>query len=571
MFKKRTLIPAFLCMLLLATACTAKSEDGQDKTEKTSEVKDEKDGKKKKAKNKGGEEDTSLGNTYWICKEESEYEDRNIELIINEDGTFHFRELGYNINGEPYYRHFEADSYTWSQTSDEVEFEFATKKPNKKEVFYANILSNGDKMKCPDMFGWSEEDLTFEKQDEMPKLTSIKEDSGKLVGEWELVAVDGVLAKNISAEGGKSFESSLKIYEEKNKMYADYHIVRWEGSGSNDLEKVAISLKNEPLYDDSVNEFWSAAFDEEISPDEVRPKKKLKVQFTLVGDNKLVLKEEDPEDLDWGAMVYIYLRKDSEQYADREDYFYSDTVTVSNIEELVENLKNSTRIILKEGTYNFSDIKGNDNSWESYNEEYGYTNHNVIYGRHIKLEAEEGAAVNILINSPTSNVLEFNAGTDISLKGLTLGHNVEKGQCTGGVFSFNGCENLRIEDCHLFGCGTYGVSANGVYDLKLINSEIYECTYGLAELQNTNTAVFENCILRDSEGFNQFEIYNSNNIRFENCEVRGNKAGDLENLFIRSDNSVDVKFKNCKFKDNTYKKRNNGEVEFTDCEFNDKN
>ena len=34
-----------------------------------------KDGKKKKAKNKGGEEDTSLGNTYWICKEESEYED----------------------------------------------------------------------------------------------------------------------------------------------------------------------------------------------------------------------------------------------------------------------------------------------------------------------------------------------------------------------------------------------------------------------------------------------------------------------------------------------------------------
>ena len=34
MFKKRTLIPAFLCMLLLATACTAKSEDGQDKTEK---------------------------------------------------------------------------------------------------------------------------------------------------------------------------------------------------------------------------------------------------------------------------------------------------------------------------------------------------------------------------------------------------------------------------------------------------------------------------------------------------------------------------------------------------------
>ena len=154
---------------------------------------------------------------------------------------------------------------------------------------------------------------------------------------------------------------------------------------------------------------------------------------------------------------------------------------------------------------------------------------------------------------------------------MTVGHNIEKGQCTGGVFSFNGCENVRIEDCHLFGCGTYGVSANGVYDLKLINSEIYECTYGLAELQNTNTAVFENCILRDSEGFNQFEIYNSNNIRFENCEVRGNKAGDLENLFIRSDNSVDVKFKNCKFKDNTYKKRNNGEVEFTDCEFNDKN
>ena len=65
-----------------------------------------------------------------------------------------------------------------------------------------------------------------------------------------------------------------------------------------------------------------------------------------------------------------------------------------------------------------------------------------MYVSHIILEAEDGAEVNILTNSATSNVLEFIAGSDITLKGLTVGHNVEKGDCTGNVLSFNACSGV---------------------------------------------------------------------------------------------------------------------------------
>lgn len=553
MFRKINPIPALLFMTLLTTACVY---NGNGK------------------KNDNVKKKVPLKNTYWIAEEDDGELKRTVELIFNEDGSFHCRSLFSGIYDGPFYGHVDADSYTWIQNSDSVELEFATEKPHKKEIFYADILSKGDRMKCSDIFGLTEDDLIFKKQDKLPELTSIEKDSGKLIGEWELVAVGDYSPANIISDYGTPFESNLKIYTENEKMYADYHIVRWKKSGKNDLEQVGISLNNEPLYDGSLNEFWSASFDETVSPEDVSPKEKLNVRFTLVDDNELILTEEymQGEDEHTEPVKFVYLRKDSKEYADRENYFYFNTVTVSNINELVKNLNKNTRIILKEGTYNFSDI--NEEGQLSDENDY-YSQKNIenclFYKSHIRLEAQEGAAVNILTESPNDNVLEFDGGSDISLKGLTIGHDVEKGDCMGNVLSFSSCDLVKIEDCYLFGCGTYGINTQEVSDLKVVNTQIYDCTYGLVDLNTTDSAVFKNCVLRDSAGFNQFNIAYCNDIRFEDCNITENKNDSLESPFISSRESSDIVFKNCKFKDNTYEIKNKEDVEFTDCEFDDNN
>ena len=137
------------------------------------------------------------------------------------------------------------------------------------------------------------------------------------------------------------------------------------------------------------------------------------------------------------------------------------------------------------------------------------------------------------------------------------------------MLAFSSCDGIRIEDCNLFGCGTYGISSNGVSNLSVVNTQIYECSYGLLELNNTYDSTFKNCVLRDSEGYNQFEMNYCGNISFEDCQITGNKAEDMQKLFIASSGSNGIVFKNCNFKNNSYKTKSNEDIQFIDCTFDD--
>ena len=56
------------------------------------------------------------------------------------------------------------------------------------------------------------------------------------------------------------------------------------------------------------------------------------------------------------VMICTYLRKDSKEMEQKEEYQYVDEVTVSTVQELVEAIQSRTKIILKGGTYNFSEL-----------------------------------------------------------------------------------------------------------------------------------------------------------------------------------------------------------------------
>ena len=75
-------------------------------------------------------------------------------------------------------------------------------------------------------------------------------------------------------------------------------------------------------------------------------------------------------------------------------------------------------------------------------------------------------------------VLTFENCSNIYVTHITLGHTVEPGYCAGGVLQFRSSQSGLVEDCDLYGCGTWGVWGENSLDLQVINNLIHDCSYG---------------------------------------------------------------------------------------------
>ena len=106
--------------------------------------------------------------------------------------------------------------------------------------------------------------------------------------------------------------------------------------------------------------------------------------------------------------------------------------------------------------------------------------------------------VNVLSAVPRyANVLSFENCSNIMVKGLTVGHVEEPGSCIGGVLKFRNCQDLLVEDCGLFGCGTIGVIGESSKNMQIINNDIYECSVAGVEFTNCDDVNVDGCTIRD--------------------------------------------------------------------------
>lgn len=271
----------------------------------------------------------------------------------------------------------------------------------------------------------------------------------------------------------------------------------------------------------------------------------------------------------------IYVRKDS---ADIDDiifkYRYTRTVNVSSIRELYEAIDDNTRIILDSGTYNISELpfeqRNNDNINYATNEE---TWEEVFYNRdticvksvsNLLLEAKEGAQVTICTEDAYEAPLSFEYCNNVTLSGLTLGHMVERGSCSGAVVLINDTSKVTINDCRLYGCGTYGIEAINSYGINVNDTNIYECTYGLVRLYNTGNVTFKECSMHDSTGFDMIDLQNCWTILFDSCSITDNIVQYDSSALINS-TSDNVKFTSCRFEGNVYDYFKFGSADLEDC------
>ena len=119
---------------------------------------------------------------------------------------------------------------------------------------------------------------------------------------------------------------------------------------------------------------------------------------------------------------------------------------------------------------------------------------------------------NVISSVPRySNVLNFFNCSNIMVKGLTVGHTEAPGECVGGVLFFLNSQDILVEDCGLFGCGTVGVRGENSKDLQIINNDIYDCTVGGVDLAFCGDANVDGNTFRNLEIFT-FRIYGCGNV-----------------------------------------------------------
>lgn len=177
-------------------------------------------------------------------------------------------------------------------------------------------------------------------------------------------------------------------------------------------------------------------------------------------------------------------------------------VEVTTVDEFLEVIGPDRTIVL-DGT-NFDLTKAKDYggigtefySWEETYDGPQLVIHDV---KNLTIKAKDSnpAATTLEALPRYANVLVFKNCGNVTVEGFTAGHTKEQGACSGGVIYFSGCENSRVENMRLYGCGVTGVDAFMCTGVDVINTEIYECSYGAVYFSMTSDINFKNCNIHD--------------------------------------------------------------------------
>lgn len=427
----------------------------------------------------------------------------------------------------------------------------------------------------------TDDDESDTKKPDKPDKTEAASKADPMEGDWEMVyniyhseyGTDGESYDGVSMSDDPYSQTSLmRVTKKDGKLIADYMM----GGFESDYRFYGNELKylEEAAYEGCENSEWCVTFTDpfEEESDEYSPMKKrftLTDNDTLIGVSVYTDGNKGTDEYYYSVSTDVYYRKSDPRLEDRESIRYFNTVTVSNAEDLLNNIANNTKILLEAGTYDFSAV-----------DESRVQNPNVYcdYGAYIVngvsnfcIEAKDGANVLLCVDEAYDPVMKFESITNITFRGVTAGHNVEPGYCSGSVLEFSSGNGVKIDKCNLYGCGTYGIQAYSIENLEVTDTDIYECTYGLVDLTYVYNAHFNNCTLRDSKDMSMICVESCYDISFDNCLFKNNYIEPEYSTcyFVELSEYSDVTFTDCKFENNQYNKFANRKVKQINCNISD--
>jgi hypothetical protein len=206
-------------------------------------------------------------------------------------------------------------------------------------------------------------------------------------------------------------------------------------------------------------------------------------------------------------------------------YPQNKVIKVSSVTEFLSAVGPDRTIKVESGIYDFSTCPQDTNG------EYYYLD-NVYDGSELVLTNIKnmkiigtGFSTPKFITEPVyGNVISFTGCSNIFIENFEMGHKPLTGGCTGGVLKFETSNDITINDCILYGCGTEGITCDAVSGLVCNNTVIRNCSYGIMSLGNSNSINFRKCDFIANKEFDMVNILDCTNIKFSKCYFSNNKS-----------------------------------------------
>ena len=213
-------------------------------------------------------------------------------------------------------------------------------------------------------------------------------------------------------------------------------------------------------------------------------------------------------------------------------------VEVATVDELIAAIAPNTTVALQPGEYHLDAAAtyGQDTGnpycrWEPASDE----------GYELIVTAVDGLVIQgagmdkttLLAVDRYANVLTFTNCKGLTVSALTAGHDPAPGYCSGGVLHLVSCDDVTVEGCGLFGCGTTGVWAMNSVNVTVSRSRLYECSDsavyadGCRNVQVKDSEIDHNGWKNDYLASALFQAYGGDGFTVTGCQIHDNRAQTL--------------------------------------------
>ena len=226
-----------------------------------------------------------------------------------------------------------------------------------------------------------------------------------------------------------------------------------------------------------------------------------------------------------------------------------EAIHVSTTGEFLEAIAPGAVIELAPGTYNLTEYLRESSDTVSDYVARSFTDGwqaEIREVENLTIRGAKSGKVEVVAEPRYSDVLYFNNCSDIAIENITFGHTIEQGNCEGAVLAFDYCQKVSLGSLDLYGCGTYGVTADRTVGITLKDCIIRECSYGIVDLRLCSDVVFEGCAFMDNRGVNMLNLSGSF-ARFEGCSFTGNEGDDFLPTYYHHSNESGARFERCTF------------------------
>lgn len=209
-------------------------------------------------------------------------------------------------------------------------------------------------------------------------------------------------------------------------------------------------------------------------------------------------------------------------------------VEAATVDELLEAIAPNTTITLTGRSYDLTRAQG----YGVYGS--GYYIWNEVYDDGWELEIDNVQNLTIcagrtgteLVTVPRyACVLKFVNCANVTLEGFTAGHTDGPGYCTGAVLHMEGCRNMTVKNCDLYGCGTYGLELEHSSTVHAYGTTIRDCSYGALWAANCTDVLLDDCSVHGIDGYEGvFSLRSCRDCAVINTLVRDNASASLVSL-----------------------------------------